>query len=77
MMRLLIPCRYLPRVTDMFFTCLVLQYKYIKEQIFPCDSSVKHSCFGFNNFNVGLLEISTATVYRQVYQFGIGKTAFI
>lgn len=43
---------------------------------FPCDSSVKHSCFGFNTFNVGLLEISTATVYRQVYQVGIGKTAF-
>lgn len=44
-----------------------------------CNLPVNHSCFGINSFNVGLLEVSTATVDRQSGsdRIGIDKIVFI
>lgn len=44
-----------------------------------CNSPVNHSCFGINSFNVGLLEVSAATVDRQTVsdRIGIDKNVFV
>lgn len=43
----------------------VLYRNVSRNSFVSCNSSVKHGCFGINTFNVGLPEVSTATVYSS------------